>query len=206
MAMFLDINYLAALIVVLTLHEYSHAWLANRLGDPTPERNGRLSLNPIRHLDLFGTVMLFIAGIGWGKPVPINPRNFKNPGRDEALTALAGPAMNLMIALVVAIFVNYMPTNFLSGFLDATLDLSLVLFLFNLLPFPPLDGSKFLILFVPVKWRARYQAFMNKSMPYFLIFMVVDLYFLKNVFGFSLVWTVVSTVFFWLKTAILVVV
>ena len=167
MAMFLDINYLAALIVVLTLHEYSHAWLANRLGDPTPERNGRLSLNPIRHLDLFGTVMLFIAGIGWGKPVPINPRNFKNPGRDEALTALAGPAMNLMIALVVAIFVNYMPTNFLSGFLDATLDLSLVLFLFNLLPFPPLDGSKFLILFVPVKWRARYQAFMNKSMPYF---------------------------------------
>ena len=101
-------------------------------------------MNPIRHLDLFGTVMLLLRD--WlGKAVPINPRNFKNPGRDEALTALAGPAMNLMIALVVAIFVNYMPTNFLSGFLDATLDLSLVLFLFNLLPFPPLDGSKFLI-------------------------------------------------------------
>lgn len=204
--MFLDINYLLALIAVLTLHEFSHAWVANRLGDVTPERNGRLSLNPLRHLDLLGTLMLFIAGIGWGKPVPINPRNFKNPGRDEALTALAGPLMNLMIALVVAIFVNYMPLNFTSGFFDATLDLSLVLFLFNLLPFAPLDGSKFLILFVPISKRANYQAFMNKSMPYFLILMVVDLYFLNHVFGFSLVWTVISTIFFWLKTAILVVV
>ncbi len=204
--MFLDINYLAALIVVLTLHEFSHAWVANRLGDPTPERNGRLSLNPLRHLDLLGTLMLFIAGIGWGKPVPINPRNFTNPGRDEAVTALAGPIMNLMLALVVAIFVNYMPANFLSEFFAAALDLSLVLFLFNLLPFAPLDGSKFLILLVPLSKRAKYQIFMNKSMPYFLVFMVFDLYFLNNIFGFSLVWALISTVFFWLKTAILVVV
>lgn len=204
--MFLDINYLFALIAVLTLHEYSHAWVANRLGDVTPERHGRLTLNPLRHLDLLGTLMLFIAGIGWGKPVPINPRNFKNPGRDEALTAVAGPAMNLLIALVTAVFVNYAPQNIFSPFFDAVLDLSLILFIFNLLPFAPLDGSKFLILLVPQKKREKYQNFMAKSTPYFLIFTVIDLYFLNHVFGFSIVWTVISTIFFWLKTAILVVV
>ncbi len=204
--MFLNVNYLFALIVVLTLHEYAHAWVANRLGDTTPERHGRLSLNPLRHLDLLGTLMLFVAGIGWGKPVPIDARNFKNPGRDEALTAVAGPAMNLLIALVAAIFVNYLPQYFPRAFFDAILDLSLVLFLFNLLPFAPLDGSKFLLLAVPRRKREKYQYFMTKSTPYFLAFVVADLYFLNGVFGFSIVWAVISTIFFWLKTAILVVV
>lgn len=204
--MFLNFNYLFALVLVLTLHEYAHAWTANRLGDATPERQGRLSLNPLRHLDLLGTVMLFIAGIGWGKPVQINARNFKNPGRDEALTAAAGPTMNLFIALAAAIFVNYAPQYFFSAFFDAVLDLSLVLFLFNLLPFAPLDGSKFALLAIPRMKREKYRDFMAKSTPYFLAFVVVDLYFIGNIFGFSIVWTIISTIFFWLKTAILVVV
>lgn len=205
--MFLSLNYLAALIIVLTLHEFSHAWVANRLGDPTPYRMGRLSLNPLRHLDPLGTLMLFLAGFGWGKPVPVNPRNFDNPDRDEALTAFAGPLMNLAIALLVAIPLTYLPApSGVLSLLAAIMDVSLVLFLFNMLPFAPLDGSKFLILFVPRKYRFKYQEFLQKSAPYFLLYVILDLYLLDKILGFSIVWTVVSTAYFWLKTVILVVV
>lgn len=205
--MFLSFTYLLALVVVLTFHEASHAWTALRLGDPTAQREGRLSLNPLRHLDLVGTLMLFFAGMGWGKPVPVNPRNFEKPFRDEALTALAGPAMNLILAFLAAIFYGYLPVNlWLWTFSGALLDLSLVLFLFNMLPFPPLDGSKFLILFIPARFRANYHAFLEKSTMYFVAFMVIDLYFFDRVFGASLVWTVVSTITFWIKTSILVIV
>lgn len=205
--MFLSFTYLLALVLILTLHEASHAWVALRLGDPTAERAGRLSLNPIRHLDLVGTLMLFFAGIGWGKPVPVNPRNFEKPFRDEALTALAGPAVNLIVAFLVAIPYSYLSQSlWLWTFSGAVLDLSIVLFLFNMLPFPPLDGSKFLILLVPTKYREKYLSFLTRSTAYFVAFMVIDLYFLGKVFGFSLVWSVVSTATFWLKTAILVIV
>jgi Zn-dependent protease len=205
--MFLSITYLLALVFILTLHEASHAWVAVRLGDPTAERAGRLSLNPLRHLDFLGTLMLFFAGIGWGKPVPVNPRNFEKPFRDEALTALAGPAMNLILAFLAAIPYTYLSQTFwLWTFSGAVLDLSLVLCLFNLMPFPPLDGSKFLILLVPVRYRESYYRFLTKSTAYFVAFMVIDLYFLGKVFGFSLVWSFVSTATFWLKTALLVIV
>lgn len=205
--MFLSLTYLLALVIILTLHEASHAWVALRLGDPTAERAGRLSLNPIRHLDLVGTLMLFFAGMGWGKPVPVNPRNFEKPFRDEALTALAGPAVNLILAFLVAIPYSYLSQSlWLWTFSGAILDLSIVLFLFNMLPFPPLDGSKFLILLIPNKYREKYLQFLAKSTAYFVAFMVIDLYFVGKVFGFSFVWSFVSTATFWLKTAILVIV
>lgn len=208
--MFLGLHYLLALVLILTVHEFSHAWVASRLGDPTAEREGRVSLNPLRHLDLLGTLMLFIAGIGWGKPVPVNPRNFKHPHRDEAITAFAGPFANLMMAIVAAIPVSYLPegagVDELKAFCSAVLDLSLVLFLFNMLPFPPLDGSKFLTIFVPKRFRPAYEIFLQKATPYFLILVVADLWFSPKIFGMSLVWTVVSTATFWLKTAILLVV
>lgn len=204
--MFLSLNYLVALIVVLTLHEFSHAWAASRLGDPTAERVGRLSLNPLRHLDPLGTLMLFIAGFGWGKPVPVNPRNFKNPNRDEALTAFAGPLMNLIIAILIAIPLQYLPANPFSPLMAAILDISLLLFIFNMLPFAPLDGSKFFILLVPNKYRFKYQEFLQKSVPYFLLLMILDIYFLPRILGYSLVWTAVSTLYYWLKTVILIVV
>lgn len=204
--MFLSLYYFAALVLILTVHEASHAWVATRLGDPTAERAGRLSLNPLRHLDPLGVLMMFIAGLGWGKPVPVNPRNFEKPFRDEALTALAGPAANLIMAFVAAIPYSYMPQGYVWLFCGAVLELSLVLFLFNMLPFPPLDGSKFLTLFVPLRYKARYLEFLEKSTPYFVAFVVIDLYLGQRWFGFSLVWTVVSTLTFWLKTAILVIV
>lgn len=205
--MFLSPTYLFALVLILTLHEASHAWVASRLGDPTAERAGRLSLNPLRHLDLVGTLMLFFAGIGWGKPVPVNPRNFEKPFRDEALTALAGPAVNLILAFLVAIPYSYLSHGlWLWSFSGALLDLSLVLFLFNMLPFPPLDGSKFLILLVPPRYREKYVRFLAKSTAYFVAFIVIDLYFFGRTLGFSLVWGAVSAATYWLKTAILVIV
>lgn len=208
--MFLTVYYLLALVLILTLHEAAHAWVANRLGDPTAQRAGRVSLNPMRHLSLLGTLMLFIAGIGWGKPVPVNPRNFKNPVRDEALTAAAGPIANLLMAIVAAIPLSYAPSDGYWGvlilFSSAVLDLSLVLFLFNMLPIPPLDGSKFIAAFIPFKYQASYQGFLQQSLPYFIAFVVIDLYIFGRIFGFSIIWTAVSTATFWLKTAILVVV
>lgn len=208
--MFLSVYYLVALILILTVHEASHAWVAYRLGDPTAQREGRVSLNPLRHLDLLGTLMLFLAGIGWGKPVPVNPRNFKRPTRDEALTAAAGPVANLLMAFVAAIPLSYAPSDGYWGMLhlfsNAVLELSLVLFLFNMLPIPPLDGSKFFAAFVPFRYQAAYQQFLTRSLPYFIVFVVVDLYVFGRMMGFSVIWTVVSTATFWLKTAILLVV
>ena len=208
--MFLTIYYLLALVIILTVHEFAHAWVANRLGDPTAERAGRVSLNPLRHLDLLGTLMLFIAGIGWGKPVPINPRNFENPVRDQALTALAGPMANLLMAFVAAIPLSYLPETASTipwlQFSNAIMELSIVLFLFNMLPFPPLDGSKFIAILVPKRMRARYLEFLHKAAPYFLVFVILDIYFSPRIFGFSLVWFFVSTATFWLKAAILLIV
>lgn len=208
--MFLTLYYLLALVIILTVHEAAHAWVANRLGDPTALRAGRVSLNPMRHLSLLGTIMLFIAGIGWGKPVPVNPRNFKNPLRDQALTAFAGPAANLVMAVLAAIPLSYMPAvaslDWVFFLCEAILNLSLVLFVFNMLPVPPLDGSKFLAVFVPKRFLRQYLYFLEEGMPYFIAFVVLDVYFLTKIIGFSIVWTAVSTVTFWLKAAILVVV
>lgn len=204
--MFLTVYYLVALVVILTVHEAAHAWVALRLGDPTAERAGRVSLNPLRHLDLLGTVMLFIAGIGWGKPVPVNPRNFKKPTRDEALTAFAGPAANLILAFLAAIPVAYVQTEWVVQLFSAILDLSIVLFLFNMLPFPPLDGSKFVQIFVPTRYLGLYRRFLSKATPYFLVLVVLDLYLSPRLFGTSLIWLVVGTATYWLKTAILVLV
>lgn len=205
--MFLSLSHLLALVMILTVHEFSHAWVANQLGDPTAERAGRLSLNPARHLDLVGTLMMFFAGMGWGKPVPINPRNFAKPVRDQALTALAGPAANLVLAFAAAVPYLYLPQGtWLWEFSGAALDLSIVLFLFNMFPFPPLDGSKFYALLLPARYQMKYHELLDRSMPYFVAFMVVDLYFLPKTFGFSIVWGVVSTLAFWLKAAILVIV
>lgn len=204
--MFISVYYLLALIMILTVHEWAHAWVAMRLGDPTAQRAGRVSLNPLRHLDFLGTLMLFIAGIGWGKPVPVNPRNFKKPALHEALTAAAGPVANLALAIVVAIPFSYLPEvgfEGLKSFFGAVMDLSLVLFLFNMLPFPPLDGSKFLMIFAGEARHESMQRFMQRATPYFVAFVVLDLYVFGRLLGASIIWTVVSGATFWLKTAIL---
>lgn len=138
------IAFLIALIAAVTVHEFMHAFVADRLGDPTPRMAGRLTPNPLAHLDPLGSIMLLIAGFGWGKPVPINSQNFTNPVTDELLVALAGPASNL----VQAVIAGYLARTFavsapvLASVCVLVVQLNVFLMLFNLIPIPPLDGSK----------------------------------------------------------------
>ena len=183
----MDLIYLLiALAVCVPVHEASHAWVAYKLGDPTAKAAGRVSLNPLRHLDPLGTLMIFIARFGWGKPVPFNYYNLKHPRRDAALIAIAGPISNLLLAFVVAIVLKYV--NFLPMFIFESLRtiymLSIILFLFNLLPIAPLDGSKLIGLVIPHSKEEWYQQFLSQG-PLILILLVVADRLLAATIGFS---------------------
>ncbi|MFO7310599.1 MAG: site-2 protease family protein [Bacillota bacterium] len=152
----------AAVLLVLAIHEYAHAAVAVRLGDPRPKFDGRLTLNPLAHLDPIGTLMLLFFGFGWAKPVIVDPTRFKNPRRDMMWVALAGPAANLLLAFVMArvypFLVTGLPANWawaVRGFFQVTITLNIWLAVFNLLPLPPLDGSKVLAGLVPRRWAFR---------------------------------------------------
>lgn len=142
----------AAVLLCLTIHELCHGLAALSLGDPTAKSMDRLSLNPLRHIDWLGLLMMFTVGFGWAKPVPVDPRYFKNPKKGMALTALAGPASNFMLAFSliligkgIYLYADYTPVwNGIYNFLHLTAVLSIGLGLFNLLPIPPLDGAKVL--------------------------------------------------------------
>ncbi len=135
---------LGSLILAIGLHEAAHCYMADRLGDPTPRSMGRLTLNPIAHLDPLGTLSIVLTGMfGWGKSAPFDPYNLRNPNRDIRLIALAGPATNLLLAIIGAIIFHLIPTptpvaNIIVMFMALNINLAL----FNLLPIPPLDGSK----------------------------------------------------------------
>lgn len=147
----------AAVFLCLTIHETSHGLAAYALGDPTAKRERRLSLNPLRHIDPLGLLMMFFAGFGWAKPVPVDMRYFKNPKSGMAITALAGPLSNFLLALVLLFLCKFMiyhavATTFtltLFEFLYVTAYLSVGLGMFNLIPIPPLDGSKVLFSILP---------------------------------------------------------
>jgi len=152
----------AAVLLVLAIHEYAHAAVAVRLGDPRPKFDGRLTLNPLVHLDPIGTLMLLFFGFGWAKPVIVDPTRFKNPRRDMMWVALAGPAANLLLAFGMAriypFLVSDLPINWVwavRGFFQVTITLNIWLAVFNLLPLPPLDGSKVLAGLVPSRWAYR---------------------------------------------------
>jgi len=151
------------LLVSITFHEYAHGWMASRLGDPTPKQSGRLSLNPLVHVDPFGTIILPIAllvlstrligqpfTIGYAKPVPINPYHFKNPKKDIAIVGLAGPLMNIAIAIILSLLIRIGFPLFTEAIILGIM-VNLLLAVFNLIPIPPLDGSKLLTSFLPKK-------------------------------------------------------
>ncbi len=155
------ISYILLVLVMLPVHELAHAWVATKLGDDTPRWHGRLTANPFAHLDLWGTLMLVLFGFGYAKPVPVNSRNFRKPRRDMALVALAGPLSNLLMATVMLLLFRLLKLlPFASGvvlMVGATLvnivaRINIGLAVFNLLPIPPLDGSRIFSAFLPPRW------------------------------------------------------
>lgn len=139
-----------ALLVAIAVHEFSHAFVADRLGDPTPRDAGRLTLNPFKHLSPWGTLFLFLFRFGWSQPVPVNAQNFRRPAQGMLLTSLAGPVSNFLVAAVSAIAIRYVPANtYMPMLLQEMIFLNLVLMVFNLLPIPPLDGSSLLPFILP---------------------------------------------------------
>lgn len=184
----LVISYAALVLVMLPIHELAHAFAATKLGDNTARWHGRLRLNPLAHLDPFGTAMLVFFGYGFAKPVPVNPRNFRNPKLGMALTALAGPLSNLlMAALSLGLFsvivhtgwYRFLPEEvFYFLFLMLVVvfaNVNLGLAVFNLLPVPPLDGSKILEYFLPARWSYPLERYGN-YMTWGLMFLVFSGY------------------------------
>jgi Zn-dependent protease len=157
------------LLIAFTVHELAHAVTADRLGDPTPRRMGRITLNPLAHLDPIGTIMLLLVGFGWAKPVMVNPMNMRgNPRTSMAIVAIAGPISNLVMALAGALvfrlglvdFTFNSTLEFLPSpafLLSEFVWINLILAFFNLIPIPPLDGSKILYAFLPSEWVYRIQ-------------------------------------------------
>ena len=171
---FLILAFASAVIV----HEVSHGWVADRLGDPTARLSGRLTLNPIPHIDIYGTIivplLLFFFHspfiFGWAKPVPIDPYNLKNPRKDTALISLAGPASNLLMAGIAAILIAVFPASFNILIFFVTFNVALAVF--NLIPIHPLDGGKILIGILPDKEARELDAFLNRLGMILLFFII----------------------------------
>lgn len=181
---------LIALVVGISVHEYSHAWMANRLGDPTARNQGRLTLNPLAHLDLLGAVMIFLIGFGWGKPVPYNPANLRNgPISGGAMVAAAGPAANLVTAAVIAFALrNLLPTTGLTAdstsatiatILAYVVLINISLAVFNIIPIPPLDGYRVLLRFLPPHLVPSITRFELQGPFLLLIIVLLDSWFLR---------------------------
>lgn len=183
------------LLVALTFHEVAHGWVAYRLGDPTAKLLGRLTLNPLKHLDPLGTLIFFIARIGWAKPVPVNPRYFKNPRKGMLLVAVAGPAANFALALVFAALFHLVGAIDIPGrdsllfkvlyptvlICQAGVFVNLILGIFNLMPIPPLDGSNILAGILPPRLAASYM-----SLSRYGVFLIIGLVVAGHLFNVSI--------------------
>lgn len=163
------ISRILTLIIALTVHEFAHAFVADRFGDTTPRANGRLTLNPLKHLDVFGSLMLIVAGFGWAKPVPVNPYALRRHSASAMMwVSLAGPASNFILALLSGILLRFRivpftaSTSFLPSpaeFLFTFLSINLILMIFNLIPLAPLDGEKVALFLLPPRWANGFESF-----------------------------------------------
>ncbi len=171
------------ILLALTFHEYAHAYVANRFGDDTAKQSGRLSLNPLRHLDPLGTIMIFLVHFGWAKPVPVNPYRLKNPKKDMLWISAAGPFANMVLALASGILLRLLIAT--GGTPDRTsimglliyvvymsLQINLALAIFNILPIAPLDGSKILSGLLPARYEKMFY-FMDRYGPFILLGLII---------------------------------
>ena len=174
--------YLVVFVIAITVHEFSHAVAAYKLGDDTAKRMGRITLNPLKSFDLVGTLMILFVGIGWAKPVMINPYNFQNMKRDMALSAAAGPASNFIMSILAALILNFGSSLLGASFMGSLLSLFLIYLvflnimfgLFNLLPIPPLDGSKIIGGFMPDDMYFKWTQLEKRGFVFILIFFGVN--------------------------------
>lgn len=162
------------LVVAITIHEFAHAYVADKLGDPTPRNQDRVTLNPLAHLDPIGTIALVLIGFGWGRPVPFDPYNLKDPVRDSALIALAGPVSNIIMAVMLALVLQLgVVGGVLTTILIWSIQINLVLAIFNLIPVHPLDGSKIIMALLPKESAINYEGFMERYGLFVLLAMLL---------------------------------
>lgn len=166
---------LLAILIALVIHEFAHALAADKLGDPNPRLSGRVTLNPVKHLDPWGTILIIFTGYGWGKPVAFDPYNLKDPVKDGALIAAAGPLINLILAFILGLFFRFFPFSIpqlLLQFLIILFSVNLSLAIFNLVPLYPLDGHHLLRVFFSSNFRAAYDQF-NHRFGIILAFLLI---------------------------------
>lgn len=168
--------YLLAILVAITIHEFSHAWAADYLGDPTPRLQGRLKLNPLVHVDNIGMLFLLFFGFGWGKPVQFDPYNLKNPRKDAALISIAGPISNFILAILLSLLLKlfiFLQLNFLliigAFIFIPMIKMNIVLGVFNLLPIHPMDGFKIVAGILPEEKAHEW----NQLQKYGMIFLIL---------------------------------
>jgi Zn-dependent protease len=189
-----EIIFYAVLIPSIILHEVSHGWVALAFGDDTAKRAGRLTLNPVAHVDPFGTILLPLIlvlttgrAFGYAKPVPVNPRNLRNPRQQSVLVSLAGPAINIALALAAALVLRMAGLGNLDLFKKVVYGAgyaNVILAAFNLIPIPPLDGSAVIERFLPRAWWPRYMQIRQYSMGVLLILVLLLPQFLGHIFSF----------------------
>jgi len=162
-----------SIIIASTFHEYAHAWTATKLGDLTSKVNGRLTLNPLKHIDPLGALCMILFKFGWSKPVPINEYNFENRTRDTALVSFAGPISNILLLFAISLLNSIIkPTGNFYVFFVTFAMVNIVLAIFNLLPIPPLDGHKIVRAFLPQKARYYWENLERFQIPFLIILLI----------------------------------
>lgn len=166
---------LPLILMAITVHEFAHGYSAYLLGDNTAKHYGRLTLNPIAHIDIAGFLLLVFAGFGWAKPVPVNPNNFKHRKLGYFIVSIAGPLANLILALIFTILlgaqIKFLDHIIINNMITYGIIINVVLAIFNLFPIPPLDGSKILLSFLPSKFEEKYYDIQKFSYP--LLFVLI---------------------------------